>query len=107
MPPTNLAAAMPRLASPATITVPVLSPPEPPSGLPTSPGVGGPGVGGPGVPDTDPGFSTDGPGSLMTAPLPPGGSQHAPRRRLSAHPDEVDDEDERRARLDDAAGAAV
>src|SRR4051794_41706101 len=46
-PPISLAIAMPKLARPATTTVPVLSPPDPCSGLPVSPCTGG--AGGPGV----------------------------------------------------------
>src|SRR4051812_27440136 len=112
-PPTSLAIAIPRFAAPATITVPVLSPPEPCSGLPTSPCVDG--TGGPGV-EADCAAVTRG-GWLMAAAAPrrdaaqprgaPAVLQPAAPPTGSADADEVDDEPQRRAGLDDAAGPPV
>src|SRR3954447_7215587 len=85
-PPTSLAIAMPRFATPATTTVPVLSPPEPCSGLPTSPWAAG--TGGPGVAAESSAVTR---GWLM-APGCPAVATSNPLR--SPHPDEVHHEDE-------------
>src|SRR3954452_6142534 len=98
-PPTSLAIAMPRFATPATTTVPVLSPPEPCSGLPTSPWAAG--TGGPGVAAESSAVTR---GWLMA---PEGPAVETSNRPGSPHPDEVHHEDQRGARLDDPARAAV
>src|SRR4051794_36462533 len=90
---------MPKLASPATTTVPVLSPPEPCSGPPTSPPTAG--MGGPGV-DADSSEVTRG---WFMAPSVPAAATAEPLGL--PHADEVDHEDEGRARLDHTTGAAL
>src|SRR4051794_36599482 len=101
-PPISLATAMPRFATPATITVPVDS-------LPVSDS---------GAPDTSASFiracSRLGAGSVMAAAMPRTAAAHAARRRDVARPpagsadaEEVDDEDQRLPRLDHPAGAAL
>src|SRR3954471_4003871 len=99
MPPMNLATAMPKFASPARITVPVLSPPLSCSGPPSSPGTAG--MGGPGV-DAESWDVTW--GRLMGRSVPPPATAEP---RPLPHADQVDDEHESGTRLDDAARAAL
>src|SRR3954464_1623408 len=133
-PPTSLATAMARLASPATMTVPVDSPPSPPPSSPFAAAstsraslaracsVVGAGCvmrhrcpGGARVMrrerDVAPSGPRRGPGrrdgaAQLSGGTPPG--RDAVRRTaVSSHADEVDDEDQCRARLDDPTGTTI